>query len=440
MILTDYIFLIFFFPIFVTVYFLFRKRISLQNLVIIVFSLIFYASFGIKNTLILVLPLVVDYFAAIMVGKSRSHFWRKFLMILVVLGNLALLGFFKYYPKTALVPLGISFITFQRISYIVDVFRRITKPERNFWRYATYACLFPHLLSGPIVRFAQIKKQLFKRKISFLTVFFGTKLLIVGFAFKILVADQLFLTEKLFTADILGLHFLGVIFLLVIFSMRIYFDFMGYSLMAIGLAKIIGFDFPINFDSPYQSASVTEFWRRWNITLSFWVRDYLYIPLGGNRLGKIRTSVNLLVMMLLVGLWHGAGISFVIWGGLHGLFLVWERFFGVGLGWTGRLRTFALVSIAWVPFMFTDVGALERSARTIFLLSPPRLNDKLGFGLLVSLPALFFALVWAFRFREAKLCEARPTLRKILFLATLFLVTLGVSLINTGVPFIYFQF
>lgn len=467
MLFTDHFFLLYFFPIFFIFYYFFRKSLLFSDIVLIIFSLLFYASFGINNLAILIIPLFVDFFAGIYLQKQKSKRKRKIILTLLIIGNLLLLGYFKYaafaidsivlvhknnllttltFYKNIIVPVGISFITFQRISYAFDIYRRKIKASNNILQYASYALLFPHLISGPIVRYSFIQKQLKKRKLTTLLMFDGMKYFVVGLCLKLLIADKLFIVENALSANLKNIHSIEAICLLFYFSFRIYLDFCGYSLIAIGLAKLMGFEFPHNFNAPYQALNITDFWRRWNITLSSWLRDYLYIPLGGNRKGKVRTYFNLIVTMLLGGLWHGASWNFVIWGLLHGSYLAVERYLSdkkitVPLpSIVKRYATFLLVTVTWLTFLFKSPGdiGMEVSKILEFNFTLPVLRTTLLMQ--ESLIVLAFAVVWSFFLKEEYIEKIKPNLFTTITLALLFLVCIYNALWSAGVPFIYFQF
>ena len=309
-------------------------------------------------------------------------------VIVSVCTNLALLGFFKYFNfgvasydtlLTGLgldglrlelafqitLPLGISFYTFQSMSYTIDVYRGHAAPLRSFVDFACYVSMFPQLVAGPIVRFSEVSDQLRARTCTVTKFARGVAFLSLGLAKKILLANPCGQVADLaFEAG--SLSALDAWYGLVAYAFQIYFDFSAYSDMAIGLGLMLGFVFPKNFDSPYQSASITEFWRRWHISLSSWLRDYLYVPLGGSRLGPRRTYLNLLLVMLLGGLWHGAAWNFVVWGGLHGTLLALERARGKTALYERLPRpvrvgaTFVLVSIGWLFFRAADLGEATR--------------------------------------------------------------------------------
>ena len=318
-------------------------------------------------------------------------------VIVSVCTNLALLGFFKYFNfgvasydtlLTVLgldglrlelafritLPLGISFYTFQSMSYTIDVYRGHAAPLRSFIDFACYVSMFPQLVAGPIIRFSEVAGQLRGRTCTAMKFARGVAFLSVGLAKKILLANPCGQVADL-AFDAASLGALDAWYGLVAYAFQIYYDFSAYSDMAIGLGLMLGFVFPKNFDSPYRSASITEFWRRWHISLSSWLRDYLYVPLGGSRRGPRRTYVNLLLVMLLGGLWHGAAWTFVIWGGLHGTLLALERARGKTALYDHLPRpvrvgaTFMLVSIGWVFFRADDLGEALRYLETMLGLS-----------------------------------------------------------------------
>ena len=311
--------------------------------------------------------------------------WQRTTLVVSVVTNLGLLAFFKYFnfgveSYDALLstiglehlrldvafritlPLGISFYTFQSMSYTIDVYRGHAAPVRRFTDFACYVSMFPQLVAGPIVRFSEVADQLRHRTCTLTKFARGVSFLSVGLAKKVLLANPCGqIADLAFEAG--ALRTLDAWYGAAAYAFQIYFDFSAYSDMAIGLGLMLGFVFPKNFDSPYRAASITEFWRRWHISLSSWLRDYLYVPLGGSRLGARRTYLNLFVVMLLGGLWHGAAWTFVIWGGLHGSLLALERWRGTS-AFSQRLpralrvgTTFVIVSVGWVLFRATDLGA-----------------------------------------------------------------------------------
>ena len=337
-------FLFLFLPVCIGVYFLFPAR--LRNAVLLVFSLIFYAFGEPRYIPLMVFTVIADHIFALALQRAKNRRVAKNILIFSIIFNLSLLGFFKYYDFIALnlskisalsfvrplgisLPIGISFYTFQAMSYVIDVYRREATAPTSLLVPATYVALFPQLIAGPIIKYNDIEWQFGKRTHSAERTAQGIRRFVVGLAKKVLLANTAGEMWESFavgfsadTADTLGV-WLGVIF----YAFQIYFDFSGYSDMAIGLGKIFGFDFPENFNYPYISKSITDFWRRWHITLSSWFKEYVYISLGGNRRGRVRMYLNLLIVWSLTGLWHGAGFNFLLWGIYYFILLAPEKAF-----------------------------------------------------------------------------------------------------------------
>jgi len=444
----------------------FSRSLNLSNYIIIAGSFIFYASFGIDNLTILFIPMLLDFLLGIVIHHSKNIKTKKLLLLLGILVNLAVLVYFKYTffiasnllllhdseiikkiaSTSVILPVGISFITFQRIAYIVDIYRGELIPSYNFVHYSTYATIFPHLISGPIVRYTKIKDQLEKRIISATTLFEGMKYFTIGLGIKILLADKIFNVESNITQNLARFGSVETLILIFLFSLRIYLDFSGYSLIAVGLAKCMGFNFPMNFDSPYRADSFQNFWRRWNITLSEWLRDYLYIPLGGNRKGNFNTYRNLIITFLLGGLWHGASWNFVLWGGLHGSYLAIERFLTFkkirvsAPVWIKKAFIFLIVSLTWTTFIFKDFTQLKLIIKKVVFFNQGVMDTYFLKLLLVSSPFIIIAVVWSFFAGEKTLEKIKPGIFMSILLIMLFILTLTVALNSDAVPFIYFQF
>lgn len=348
------------------------QRIAWQNILLLVASFFFYASADAANLALLTASIIINYGVGLFLGPKRPRLSRIMLAVGVT-ANLLLLGSFKYagYVVAQIngvvghvvvtldpipLPLGISFFTFQAMSYLIDVARGDSEPQRNLFRLAMYISLFPQLVAGPIVRYRHVDAQIAERKLILADLASGMRRFIVGLGKKILIADNLAPVVQAAFDSGLGapgpmLAWLGAL----CFTGQIYFDFSGYSDMAIGLGRMFGFHFRENFEHPYASRSIVEFWRRWHISLSTWFRDYLYIPLGGNRCPPLRRSLNLWIVFVLCGLWHGASTSFLVWGIYHGTFLVLERTRLDRLraklpGWAAQIYTLAVVVIGWVLF------------------------------------------------------------------------------------------
>jgi alginate O-acetyltransferase complex protein AlgI len=376
MVFSSLLFLVVFLPAFLVVYYLTPGRF--RNGVALAGSYVFYAWGAPRFVFVLLVSSAIDYWLSRLmdrVPKTRAGQRRLLLAASLVL-NLGLLGFFKYanffteelnallwqlggqsilWQQIAL-PIGISFFTFQKITYVVDVYRGVVPPARSLTAYALYVAMFPQLIAGPIVRYHDIADQLARRTHSVEKVFSGIWRFCLGLGKKVLVANALaVVADRAFAADAALLPTTAAWVGVLCFGFQIYFDFSGYSDMAIGLGRMMGFELLENFNCPYVSGSFAEFWRRWHISLSNFMREYLYIPLGGNRVGRLRMYLNLWIVFLLSGLWHGANWTFVAWGAYHGLFLSLEKLLA---GWTARRLprlltvplTFVLLTVGWVFF------------------------------------------------------------------------------------------
>ncbi|OBX23518.1 MBOAT family protein [Bizionia algoritergicola] len=342
MLFSSPIFLFLFLPLVLFVYFLTPKKF--KNFTLLAFSLVFYTWGEKELVLLILLSAAVDYISGLIISKGK----RKLGLYISITFNISILLYFKYAnfisgnlisllegfnmsPEGALnfsniaLPIGISFYTFQTMSYTIDVYRGQVKACKNFIDFATYVTLFPQLIAGPIVRYAVIEKELKSRVVTVSLFYEGVERFIIGLSKKMIIANNCaILADAIFnlppSESSVLIAWLGTI----VYSFQIYYDFSGYSDMAIGLGKMFGFNFPENFDYPYISKSIREFWRRWHITLSNWFKDYLYISLGGSREGKWRTYANLIIVFFVTGLWHGANWTFIFWGLFHGLFIIIE--------------------------------------------------------------------------------------------------------------------
>jgi alginate O-acetyltransferase complex protein AlgI len=408
-------------PLFFAAYFLARP--SWRNAVLLLASLLFYYVGAGAFSLVLVASVVFNHVIARWIACGIAP---GLLLAVGVIGNLLPLLYYKYWTfllRTTgdvltffaatptftiahiVLPAGISFFTFQGISYLVDVYRRDVAPARNLVDFGMYHTLFPQLIAGPIVRFRQIESAVVVRPITLAMVHAGIVRFMLGVAKKIILADNAgYIADHIFALPhgelSTSVAWLGTI----AYTLQIYFDFSGYSDMAIGMGLMLGFRFPENFDQPYRSRSITEFWRRWHMTLSRWFRDYVYIPLGGNRHGPLRTYVNLFVVFFLCGLWHGAGWPFVVWGLFHGGLLVAERILygkaGSPLPWfAGQAATLLLVMIGWVFFRAPTladavfhIGAMfggGAAGPVPFALSFYLTPDRITFLLIAAVVAVF---------------------------------------------------
>jgi alginate O-acetyltransferase complex protein AlgI len=472
MVFSSPIFLFYFLPACLAAYGAMRSRTA-RNSVLLAFSLFFYVwGEGIYIS-ILLFCIIFNYGVARAIGASSSRLWLS----IGIIGNLSLLLAFKYadfavgnvnallswgrigevpLPHVVL-PIGISFFTFQGISYLIDVYRNEVKAEPNLLAFATYKALFPQLIAGPIVRFRSVAHSMKKRRETLSRASFGAQVFAVGLAQKVLIADQVSVIADTVFDKIATPQFAEAWLGVIAYTLQIYFDFMGYSNMAVGLGIIFGFAFPRNFRMPYQSRSISEFWRRWHISLSSWFRDYLYIPLGGNRGGKFATYRNLTFVFLVCGLWHGASWNFVIWGMHHGLFLVLER-----SGFNRLLRRFprgawlysiVVVSVGWVWFRAADVSqaskifagmtglnGFERPSVTTFLELTPLTILGLSAGCILSVVHVRILKPWLVS------ASRGSRLHSLSFLggtsAVLFLLGLSLLTVASGSfsPFLYFRF
>ncbi len=377
MVFSSITFLFYFLPIFLVLYFI-TPTIIAKNIVTLVFSLLFYAWGEPQFIVVLLFSIVFNFLAALAIDH-REGFARKGALAFAVAVNLLVLAVFKYanfvtanlaglLAPTELaiattnihLPLGISFFTFHCLSYVIDIYRRRFRANRNPIDIALYISLFPQLVAGPIVRYKTVARQLDARRFTLGRASVGARIFIVGLAQKVLVADVVAPLVQVAFDQVHDRSLVEAWIGLISYTVQIYFDFAGYSNMAIGLGIVLGFTFPRNFRMPYTSLSITEFWRRWHMSLSSWLRDYLYIPLGGNRGTDARTYRNLIMVFLLCGLWHGANWTFVLWGAWHGAFLVIER---LGLGRVlARMPTparwaYALLAVmsGWVLFRAADL-------------------------------------------------------------------------------------
>jgi len=459
MLFSSPIFLIFFSIVFVIAWA--ERNAARRKFWLLAASYIFYAAWDWRFLSLIALSTAVDFIAGRAIQSSEDSKRRRALLIASLVVNLGVLGFFKYFnffvesasallapmglteadrALSIVLPVGISFYTFQSMSYTIDIYRGRVAPAQRFFDFAAFVSLFPQLIAGPIVRFSHLGPQLVNRVHELPRFSRGLFLFVVGMAKKILVADTLaLLAAPLFAQE--EPSFVSSWVSMFLFAGQIYFDFSGYSDMAIGLGNMLGFEFPWNFRSPYKAVSFSDFWRRWHISLSTWLRDYLYIPLGGNRRSVPRTYINLFATMLIGGLWHGASWNFVLWGAAHGSFLGLERL-AKGFGIPApplpirRLLIFLGVTLAWVPFKF------ETFAQTTHWLgSMLGLGGSLGSIDIWQSAGLiaFFCLIWGFKNTaewKIRLEPAQAAFGCLLFLFTL-LVAYGRVEIS---PFLYFRF
>jgi alginate O-acetyltransferase complex protein AlgI len=470
MVFSSQIFLYGFMPVFFSFYYIMPDR--LKNWLILSASLIFYSVGAGSTVLVLAVSIWINQLLAVRIEHAPER-RRATLLAIGVTINLLGLGYYKYgsflwrlasdlllaagfaaLPAGPAIPLpiGISFFTFQAVSYLIDVYRREIPVAAGYGEFAVYHSLFPQLVAGPIVRYREIRSEMRGRRIDRQVLTEGAYRFCLGLGKKMVIADNLgSIADSIFALPVgelgCGHAWLGVF----CYSLQIYFDFSGYSDMAIGLGRLLGFHFPENFDQPYRSASITEFWRRWHMTLSRWFRGYLYIPLGGNRRGAVRTFANLWVVFFLCGLWHGAGWTFIVWGLYHGLLLIWERFAETHLRWrlTGVpaiVATFILVTIGWVFFRSPSLAAAGHYLSAMFLLGSETAGYRPVAAYLTPDTLTYLALAVIFAFapfeRLYRLRFDRPgVLATQLGLSGASLVYASLMLAaNSFNPFIYFRF
>ena len=445
------------------------KDTKISNIFLLIASLIFYSWGEPFYVLLMVFSVIVNYFCGIGVLKMNSDRNARILLAICIIINIGLLGCFKYYnffvdtvndilPMVALenrvipLPIGISFYTFQALSYVIDVYRKKVEVQTNAIKMALYICLFPQLMAGPIVRYKDISSQLEARILSTSKTAEGLTRFSYGLAKKVLIANTMgSIADQFFDvlpADQLttAMAWVGII----CYTLQIYYDFSGYSDMAIGLGKMLGFDFLENFNFPYISASIKEFWRRWHISLSTWFREYLYIPLGGNQKGRIRTYINLYIVFFATGLWHGASWSFVAWGLFHGTFLVIERLFlGAWLQknpikFVNHIYTMLVVIVGWVFFRAWSLTGAFSYLKIMFL--PTQTTHSFGLFYYVNpfvLTMLFFAIAlcgflrpFAEKYADNnRFVNVRHVIAIVLFAFSV--IWLAADTYN---PFIYFRF
>ncbi len=475
MVFSSITFLIYFLPLFLLVYHLVPNR--LKNGCLLFFSIVFYAWGGPKFIFVILGTTFLDFFLVNKMAESKSDKTKKQFLVLSLAINLGLLFYFKYSNffieniNTALstigvseitwlkliLPIGISFYTFESVTYVVDVYRGIHKPLKNVWHYQTYILLFPKLIAGPIVRYHDIADQITNREKNYTAdvKLSGFYTFCIGLAKKVIIANTIGMqADAVFNLDATQIDTAAAWVGALAYTFQIYFDFSGYSDMAIGLCKIIGIRIPENFNNPYLSSSITEFWRRWHITLGSWMKNYLYIPLGGNKVdSNFKLYRNLFIVFLLSGLWHGASWNFIIWGAFHGLFLVLERLFL--LNFYSRIGkvisiiiTFLIVVVGWVYFRNEDLSYANHIIKTMFSFNfidgKFALQNDFYFSLTLALIFSFFAFIPFTQNIQAKVYgEKHTTLSNSLMLSVsiiLFYISLSYVAALDFNPFIYFRF
>jgi alginate O-acetyltransferase complex protein AlgI len=461
MVFSSNIFIFSFLPLFLGCYYLVSNQY--RNWVILAGSYSFYAWWRVDFLMLFVAVTLFNFYIGKKVsGNSKAKIWLTF----GVVGNLTVLGYFKYanfgldsfntlltYSGVApfnivdiILPIGISFYIFQSISYIVDVYRRDVPPSANLVDFAAFVSLFPQLIAGPVLRYKDLADQFTHRKHSWSKFNQGCSWFMIGFIKKVFIADSIApIVDASFSSAIPSMQdaWLGAL----AYTAQLYFDFSGYSDMAIGLGLMMGFRFINNFNQPYVSQSVTEFWQRWHISLSTWLRDYLYIPLGGNRKGSLFTYRNLFLTMLLGGVWHGANWTFVLWGAWHGLWLAIEKYFGMAkknhsfntLKW---LLTFFIVVVGWIMFRADSVDSAFQIYGAMFGLSYAENGlENISSSHIFMLYLAFFTLVASGYVQRLKRdIQVRVKRSTYYFIAPIFVISVLKLSAQSYSPFLYFQF
>jgi alginate O-acetyltransferase complex protein AlgI len=464
MIFASHIFLFGFLPLFLGLYYAVPR--SWRSMLILVASYAFYGWWRLDYLALVFGISLVSYASAALAVRQVCPLRRRRIVALGVILILACLGYFKYVHfvlgmangltqafgaaaftlDRVILPIGISFLSFQSISYIIDVARRDAPPARTLVDFLAFVALFPQLIAGPVLRYKDLADQFVARTHSLEKVAAGIQRFVIGLAMKLLIADSVApLADRIFalSTPTLAEAWLGAL----AYSIQLFFDFAGYSAMAIGLGLMIGFRFVENFDQPYTAHSVTEFWRRWHISLSNWLRDYLYVPLGGNRGGALRTYRNLMLTMILGGLWHGANWTFVIWGAWHGLALAVERVFGVrsgtrslpfGLGW---VVTMLIVLVGWVMFRATSVDAALAMYRGMIGLNGGAMTAEISYAV-QSIEVLALGVGAFLSTAGPRLASSVARAGQATWVGTTALLLMCVVVLSarTHSPFLYFQF
>lgn len=457
MVFSSIVFLTRFLPLVLIVYFLVPgcMKNTWRNLVLFVFSLAFYAWGEPVYIWLMLFSTVVDYvnggLAGYFMNRQRRGIAKIFVGLSVVI-NLSLLALFKYAGKYAL-PIGISFYTFQSMSYTIDVYRGKAKAEKNPINFGAYISLFPQLIAGPIVRYSDIAKQLRQRTVQMERIRYGVVRFACGLGKKVLIANQageIFATVTGYHAS--GMTTLSAWFGILAFMFQIYFDFSGYSDMAIGLMAIFGFEIPENFDHPYESKSITEFWRRWHISLGSWFKEYVYIPLGGSKKGMGRTFFNIFVVWFLTGLWHGASVNFVLWGLYFCFFLIMEK------TWllkalrklpraVSHIYALLVIYFGWLLFAWEDIPGHRVYLKAMAGIGSGGLISRESLYLLVSNVGLLFIMVVGCTSLPKRLvtkCMKKDgivtSLCMSIYVAGILLLSIAYLVNGTYNPFLYFRF
>ena len=458
MVFSSITFLFYFLPLVLFSYFLSPSK--LKNLTLLIFSLIFYTFGEPKYIFIMIFSTIIDYIHALIIDKYRNTLKAKIALISSIIVNLNLLVFFKYSNffisiinsifsanldlLNLTLPIGISFYTFQTMSYTIDVYKNEAKPQKNILNLATFITLFPQLVAGPIVRYVDIAKQLDTRNSDIDKIYNGIYRFIIGLSKKILLANNLgIIWSSIKISQYRELSILTSWLGIICFSLQIYFDFSGYSDMAIGLGKIFGFDFLENFNFPYISKSITEFWRRWHISLGLWFRDYVYIPLGGNKVSKLKWFRNIFIVWFLTGLWHGASFNFILWGLYFGFILILEKLFILNIlnklpDFFKHTYTLLLVIIGFVFFEIENLKDIFNYFNAMFNLNNEFIDSTFIYYLTPNITLIIISII-----------SSTPLIKNILdkniyirfiFIILGFILSVSFLVDSSFNPFLYFRF
>ena len=443
---------------------------DLKNYVLLIASIIFYAWGEPRYLAIMLLTILINYIGANYISRSKKQPHRKWLVAITILADLSFLIYFKYFnfiidnintltngqitPINIIMPIGISFYTFQAISYVIDVYRGEVQAQKDIYKLALYITLFPQLIAGPIVKYHDIEQQINDRNSSIANVIYGVKRFILGLSKKILLANTLgAVADQIFSQPVNAFDTITAWVGAIAYSLQLYYDFSGYSDMAIGLGSIFGFKFLENFNYPYISKSISEFWRRWHISLSTWFKEYLYIPLGGNRVSKSRNVFNLFVVFLATGIWHGASWNFIFWGLWHGAFIILEKLTGLHKVTSGKIcsilqhiYTIFIFVIGWVMFRAENMEYAWNYIKNMFgMMNEHIIVYQLSYYIstLEILVFIVSLVICAPIFQQflTKGNKNKLTLYTIdIWLLLLFIISLASIAASTYNPFIYFRF
>ena len=462
MLFSSLTFIVLFLPLLILVYYISKDKY--KNYILLLFSLVFYSWGEPKYITLMIISIVINYFLALLINKYRRI--SKTLLVIAIIINIGLLVFFKYSNflirtfntissnnikmLNIALPIGISFYTFQILSYVIDVYRDKVKVQKNVFLLGTYISFFPQLIAGPIVRYQTIEKQLEKRKHTIDNFADGLRRFILGLSKKVIIANNVaIIADTVFNSNnVVNYSYTVIIIALLSYTIQIYFDFSGYSDMAIGLGKMFGFTFDENFNYPYMATSITDFWKRWHISLSTWFRDYVYIPLGGNKCSKLKWIRNFFIVWLLTGFWHGASWNFVVWGIFYGSVLLIEKELldkilkkiPTIIRW---FYAFVIINIAWLIFRIEELHVIKD---ILFKTKSISYSSFLAnnFNLINYIPYLILGFILSFpimkKIDEKTNKNTIYIILKDIVLLLMLLLSIAFLINNSYNPFIYFRF